>query len=162
MINGYNFLSGAKYFALVIFQNSLVFIPAKICIYICKIYICKFSAITRINSWKPNGMLTENIEDVTKSDSSFKTIFVNHHVLLDINFNGHCFIKNNICIPKKVINLSISYILNPWLGNLNRDFTLKIWLPGSVKPTKNFDPDKCKYSDYGIGFDSVQNFHFQM
>ena len=71
-------------------------------------------------------MLTENIEDVTKSDSSFKTIFVNHHVLLDINFNGHCFIKNNICIPKKVINLSISYILNPWLGNLNRDFTLKI------------------------------------
>ena len=59
-----------------------------------------------------------------------------------------------------MINLSISYILNPW--NLNTDFTLKIWLFGSVKPTKNFDPDKCKYSDYGIGFDSVQNFHLQM
>ena len=75
-------------------------------------------------------MLAENIENVTKLDSSFETIFVNHHLLLDINFNGDCFIKNNICIPKKVISLfvslSISYILNPWLGNLNTDFTLQI------------------------------------
>ena len=30
-------------------------------------------------------MLAENIENVTKSDSSFEPIFVNHHVLLDIN-----------------------------------------------------------------------------
>ena len=36
--------------------------------------------------------------------------FVNHHLLSDINFNGHCLININISIPKKVINLYISYI----------------------------------------------------
>ena len=25
----------------------------------------------------------------------------NHHLLPDMNFNGHCLIKNNISIPKK-------------------------------------------------------------
>ena len=41
-----------------------------------------------------------------------------------MNFNGHCLIKNDISIPKKVINLYISYTLNPQLRNLNIDFTL--------------------------------------
>ena len=58
-------------------------------------------------------------------------------------FNGHCLI-NNISIPKKVINIRC----------LNTDFTIKNWLFGSVKLTKNADPDKCKYSGYDIGFDS--------
>ena len=30
------------------------------------------------------------------------------HLLPDINFNEHCFTKNNILITKKVINLYIS------------------------------------------------------
>ena len=34
---------------------------------------------------------------------------------LVINFNGHCLINNNVSIPKKVINLYISYKLNPQL-----------------------------------------------
>ena len=66
----------------------------------------------------------------------------------------------NISIPKKVINLYISYTLNPWLRNLNIDFTLKNCLFGSVKLTKNADPDKCKYSGYEIGFDSRSEFSF--
>ena len=37
--------------------------------------------------------------------------------------------------------------------NLNTDFTLNNCLFGSVKVTKNADPDKYKYSGYGIGFD---------
>ena len=77
-------------------------------------------------------MLEENIENITESDSNFAPTVVNHHVLPDINFNGHCLI-NNISIPKKVINLYISYILNPWLGNLNTYFTLNKCLFGSVK-----------------------------
>ena len=51
--------------------------------------------------------------------------------------NGHCLINNNISISKQVINIHISYILNPWLRNLNTDFTLKNCLFGSVKLTKN-------------------------
>ena len=52
---------------------------------------------------------------MTKSDRLFAPNFVNHCLLPDENFYGHCLINNNISIPKKVINLYISYILNPWL-----------------------------------------------
>ena len=52
-------------------------------------------------------MSKENIENITKSDSNFAPTFVDHHVLPDINFNGHCLIYN-IYIPKKVINIYIS------------------------------------------------------
>ena len=54
-------------------------------------------------------MSDENVENITKSDSNFAPTFVHHHSLPDMNFNGHCFIKNNIFIPKKVINLYISH-----------------------------------------------------
>ena len=62
-------------------------------------------------------MSEENIENITKSDSSFAPAFVDHHLLPSINFNGHFLIKNNIFIPKKVINLYISYKLNSQLRN---------------------------------------------
>ena len=109
-------------------------------------------------------MLEENIESMTKSDSKFVTTFADDYLLPDKHFNGHCLIiiwiiinnktNNNISIPKKVINLYISYTLSLWLRNLNTDFTLKNCLFGSVKLTKNADPDKYKYSGYDTGFDS--------
>ena len=52
-------------------------------------------------------MSQENIENITKSDNIFAPTFADHHVLPDINFNGHCLINNNISIPKKVINIYI-------------------------------------------------------
>ena len=58
----------------------------------------------------------EFIENITSSESN---------LVPDMRFNGHCLIKNNISIPEKVINLYISYMLNPWLRNLNTDFTVK-------------------------------------
>ena len=51
--------------------------------------------------WKSNGISEENIENITKSESNFVPTFVNHHVLPDINFNGHCLIKNNYICPWK-------------------------------------------------------------
>ena len=53
-------------------------------------------------------MPEENIGNITKSDNNFAQPFVDHRVLPDINFNGRCLIKH-IPIPKKVINLCISY-----------------------------------------------------
>ena len=67
-----------------------------------------------------------------------------------MNFNGYCLIKNNISIPKKQINLYISYMLDLQLKNLN--------FFASVKLTKNVDVHKYKYSGYGIGFDSCSEF----
>ena len=75
-----------------------------------------------------------------------------------MNFNGHCLIKINISIPKKVINLNISYTLDPRLRNLNTDLTLGNCLFGSVKLTKNAEPDKYKCSGHGIGFDFRSEF----
>ena len=71
---------------------------------------------------------------------------------------GHCLIINNISILKKVINLYIFFVLNPWLRYLNTDYTLNNSLFGSVKLTKKADPDKCKYRGYNIGFDSCSEF----
>ena len=87
-------------------------------------------------------MSEENIEDMTKSNNNFAPTFVVRRILPGINFNGHFLIKNNIYIPKKVMNLYIYYKLNPQLSNLNTDFTLNNCLFRSVKQTNNADPDK--------------------
>ena len=80
-------------------------------------------------------MSEENTENITKLDSNFAPAFVDHHLLPDMIFNGHCLIKDNIPIPKQVINPYISYTLNPWLRNLSTNFTLNNCLFRSVKLT---------------------------
>ena len=40
----------------------------------------------------------------------------------------------------------------------NTDFTLDNCLFGSLKLTKNSDPDKYGYTDYDIGFDAHSQF----
>ena len=151
MINKFCILNGAKYFSSRILQNYLEFIPAKK-------YIIYFSATT----WIDCGKLVEcqeKILKITKSNSNFAPTFVDH-VLPDINFDGNCLINNIIPIFKKVINLDITPILNPWLRNLKTDLTLKNRLFGFEKLTKNADQDKSNYSGYGIGFDSHSEFSF--
>ena len=103
-------------------------------------------------------MSEENIENITKSNSNFALTFVDHQVLPDTNFNGYCLIRRNISIPKKVINLYISYTLDPQLRNLSTDFTLSNCLFRSVKLTKNSDLDKYKHIGYSMGFDSRSEF----
>ena len=146
-------INGAKYFSSAIFQNYLVFIPAKK-------YIKYFTNTTRLKSWKYNRLSKEIIENITKLDNNLGSTFVDPHLLLDMDFDGHCLIKNDISVPKKVINLYISYTLGPQLGNLNANFTLVNCLFRSVKLNKNADIDKYKYSGYGIGFDSRSDFLF--
>ena len=90
LINKFSILNGEKYFSSGIFQNHLVFISAKK-------YIKSFSGTTRIESWKCNGMSKERTENITKSDSNFAPTFVDHQLLPDLNFNGHCLIKKKQC-----------------------------------------------------------------
>ena len=105
-------------------------------------------------------MSEESLENITKSDRNFAPTFVDHHSLPDINFNGHCLIKDNISVPKTVINLYISYSLGPHLRNFNTYFTLSNCLFGSVKLTKDANREKYKYIGYGIGFDSRREYSF--
>ena len=73
-------IKNTKHFSSGMFQNDLVFIPAKK-------YIKYFSGITRNYLGKSNEMPEENIKNITKSGSNFAPTFVNHHVLPDIDFN---------------------------------------------------------------------------
>ena len=148
-------INGAKYFSLGLFQNYLVFIPAKR-------HIKYFTNTTRVKSWKSNRMSKEIIENITKLDNNLVSTFVDPHLLLDMDFNGDCLIKSDISIRTKVINLHISYTLDPQLGNLNINFTLVNCLFRSVKLNKNADIGKYKYSGCGIGFDSRSDFYLQM
>ena len=119
-----------------------------------------FTGTTRIESSKSYGISEERIENITKSDGNFAPTFDDHCLLPNVNYNGHCLIKINISIPRKVINPYIPYTPSPQLKKLNTDFTLGNCLFGSVRLTKNADPDKNKYSGYGIGFDSPSEFLF--
>ena len=64
------------------------------------------------------------IENITKPGIIFVPTYVDHHELPDINFNGLFYINNNIFIPKKVVTIHLSYLLNQWVRDLNTDFTL--------------------------------------
>ena len=57
-----------------------------------------------------------------------------------------------------VVNLFIDYDLDRWSRDINISFTLKDWLFGTVKLTKNADTDKYKYSGYGTAFNSCSEF----
>ena len=57
LVNKFSILKGAKYFSSGIFQNHLVFIPAKK-------YFKHFSGTTRIDSWKSNGILEETLHQL--------------------------------------------------------------------------------------------------
>ena len=70
-------------------------------------------------------MSEESIENITKLDSNFLPNFVDHHLLPSMNFNGHCLIKNNISISKKVINLNISYTVGPQIKKFKHRFYIR-------------------------------------
>ena len=86
-------------------------------------------------------MSEESTENITKSDN--QTTIVHQFFLIIIYYI-----------------LYIFYTLGPQLRNLNTGFTLYNCLFGSVKLTKNADPDKYKCSGYGVGFDSLSQFSF--
>ena len=70
-------------------------------------------------------MSEENIETITKLDSSIAPTFGDHHLFSGINFNWHCLIKNDISTSKIVINLYIVYTLGPQLKKFKHRFYIK-------------------------------------
>ena len=107
-----------------------------------------FNGTTQIYSRKYNEISEETIEIITKSNSLFVPIFVNHYILPDVSFNGYCLINKNISVLKNVTSLYISYKINPWLRDLNK-FRMLIQRRTNVVATAQ---------DLIL----VQNFHWQM
>ena len=68
-------------------------------------------------------------------------------------FDVCCLIQKKIThTHKKVVNIYIVYELKLWTHSTATKFTLINLLFGAVKLTKNFDPDKYRYSGYGVKF----------
>ena len=88
MINKFSTLNFSKYFYSGILQNYLK--------YILNILVAQLELVCG-NPMECQEIMLENI---TKSDSNFAPTFVDHNVLPDLHFNGHCLI-NNISISKK-------------------------------------------------------------
>ena len=60
---------------------------------------------------------------------------------MKLKFNGSC-LKQVTFTPNNVVNLFIVYELDTWFQDLSVYFALKDCLFGSVKLTKNADPNK--------------------
>ena len=57
-----------------------------------------------------------------------------------------------------MVNLFIGYELDTWSRGLKTNFIIKGCLFGSLNITKNTDPDKYKYSSYGMRFHTRSEF----
>ena len=99
--------------------------------------------------------VTKSIKNPQTSENTFSPKLNNKYTFDRVEFKGICLKQDSVYfLHKNVVNLYISYKLEPWSKHLNIDFTLGNCLFGALKLTKNADPDKYKYTSYGIGFDS--------
>ena len=92
------------------------------------------------------GTSEESIENIAKSNNTFAPTLVNSNRLSHAKFARNSLINNNVSVFRKIINLYISYTLDPWSRDLDTDFTWCNCLFGAVKLTKNADPNKYEYS----------------
>ena len=74
LINQISIFNGVKYFTSGIFQNYLVFIPAKK-------YISLLNMLVALHGLISGKNVRKNIKNITKSDSNFAPTFVDHHLL---------------------------------------------------------------------------------
>ena len=105
-----------------------------------------------------NLCFPENCAYTANKSVTPKLIWNNSRIRL--KFEGSCLKQEDKTPfpPNNVVNLFIVYELDTGSRDLNTDFALKDCLFGSVKLTKNADPDKYKYSSCGTGFDSRSEF----
>ena len=89
-----------------------------------KKYFRFFTNASQVLSWKSKGLSEQSIENITILDSIFYSTLISYYPWPDIKFN------------------------------FNSDFISTNCLFGSVMLTNKADPDKNKYWDYSIRFDS--------
>ena len=76
----------------------------------------------------------------------------------EVKLYGNCLTQDRLTFThKKVVNIYNVYQIILWPYILDTDFALGNSLFGAIKFIKNADPDKCKYSGYGIGIDECRH-----
>ena len=86
---------------------------------------------------------------------------IDYRPLLNLKFGGNCLINGNISVFQKVINLYISYKLDPWSRDLNADFTLVNCLFGAVNLIKMLIVINMDIVAIVLNSMHVHNFYYQ-
>ena len=112
--------------------------------------------------WHFKGMSGEYVKPPATSNYGFNPRLSYYGTKARIQFIRSCLKQLNVTFThKKVVNIYILYGLSASSFHTS-DPTLKNCLFGAVTLTKNADVDKYGYSGYGIGFDRIGSFHFQV
>ena len=112
-----------------------------------------------VSEWESMGLSNDKSRPPYTANKSLFPKLIWNKSKLRLRFERSCLKEDKAPFtPNNVVNLFIVCELDRWSRDLNTDFTLKECLYGTVKLTKNADPDKYKYSGYGIGFDSRSKF----
>ena len=100
-------------------------------------------------------MSRESITPPSTSHKSFQPEVIHlFGVTNDLKLKGIYLKQNSVSfLHKNIVNSYITYELDTWSKDLNTEFILGNCLFGAVKLTKIANPDKQKYSGYGIRFD---------
>ena len=109
-------------------------------------------------SWKSKGLSDETITPYATSDDSLTPMTDYYGSKIRVKFTGSCLKQSKISYTHgTIVNIYIVYELGT-SGSHNNDPTLNNCLFGAVTLTKNTYIDKCKYSGYGIGFNTKSSF----
>ena len=111
----------------------------------------------KVSSWKSKGLSDEKIISTTTSTDKSATKTIYDNASIKIKFSGDLLRQDQVTYNHgPVVNIHIVYETTSDTKTSN--IALENCLFGAVKLTKNVDVDKCKYSGYGIGFDSRGGF----
>lgn len=109
--------------------------------------------IFTIIAWKLKGLSDETIMPPTAPANILAPkLKWFHNSKIAVKLNGSCLkLVKATFSPKNVVNVFVVCRLNIWSRCLNTIFTLGDCLFGTVKLTKNTDPDESGSSGQGIG-----------
>ena len=99
------------------------------------------------------GISNDKISSVTE----FERPFLNYtNASIKVKFDESILKQKLFTSLGLIANYYMVYILSPRTNSCNIDFENCFF--GKIKMTKSVDPDKYKYQDHGIGYDSIRNF----
>ena len=99
-----------------------------------------------------------NLSNTINYSLSPKVVWINNS-RIRLKFKGSCLKQAKVTFTQNdFVNLFIAYELDRWSRDLNTDFILKNCFFGSLKLTKDVDPDKYKYSGFDREFNSRSEF----
>ena len=112
-------------------------------------YFRKIGNSDHISAWKSKELFDESIKPLATSDNNLVPSLNYIDFIPRIKFHGQCLKQDKVIFTHKRV-ANIVYEINLWPFKESSDFTLVIFLLGTVKLSKNSDFEKYKYFGYGF------------